>query len=84
MNPHEYINRIEEKYKDTTWSTPINKNLYLDIIEKVVEGYGLDWEYNKWQGTFVICIGLRAAGALSTFKERKKIWLVWYVDKVNG
>ena len=51
MNPYEYINRIEEQSQKIQLDpTPINKNLYLDIIEKVVEGYGLDYFENIISG----------------------------------
>lgn len=84
MNPYEYINRIEEQSQKIQLDpTPINKNLYLDIIEKVVEGYGLDYFENIISGKepFVICIGLRAAGALSYLLKngRKSGWFDMWI-----
>ena len=91
MNPYEYINRIGEQSRKLEKiqidPTPINKNLYLDIIEKVVEGYGFDYFENIISGKepFVICIGLRAAGALSYLLKngRKSDWFDMWIKLMD-
>lgn len=76
MNIKEYLYKAE-KYSGFKPSG-VDKTLYLDIIERVVDGYGLDY-FEKMIGgkePFVICIGLRAAGAIAFLisNGRKADW----------
>ncbi|NLY98144.1 MAG: hypothetical protein GX082_12110 [Clostridiaceae bacterium] len=75
MNPFFYLEQLEEKFSVTKpeqeiedfRETGLTKSLYLDIIEKVIDIYTTEylWKMAKGEIDFVICIGLRAAGAIA-------------------
>ena len=84
MDLKKYINRLEkESQRLDSNSSKINKNFYLDIIEKVVEGYGYDCFENMATGKepFVICIGFRVVGAISylLMNKRKLDWFDMWI-----
>ncbi len=55
-------------------SSGINKSLYLNIIERVIDLYTPEYLWRMAQGEidFVICIGLRAAGAISYLQSEER------------
>jgi hypothetical protein len=75
MDPRVYLEHIGEKFANLEAGqklegfreTGLTKSLYLDIIEKVIDIYTTEylWKMAKGEIDFVICIGLRAAGAIA-------------------
>jgi hypothetical protein len=75
MDPKVYLERLEKEITDGKISskpshfqeTGFDKSLYLDVIERVIDLYTTEylWKMAKGEIEFVICIGLRAAGAMA-------------------
>ena len=76
-----------EHSESSEQSEQLDKNFYLDIIEKIVEGYGYDYFQNMANGKepFVICIGLRDAGAISYLLSngRKLDWFDMWIKLMD-
>lgn len=80
MNPDEIINRIRRESYPVT--SNIDKNTYLDVIEKVINGYGVQYfeDMASERERFVICIALRACGAISYLlsnNRRQDLYDLW-------
>jgi len=85
-----YFERLEngklidqyEKSSELYQPTGLNKYLYLDIIEKVIDAYGTEylWKMATGKIEFVICIGLRASGAIAYLlseERRLELYDLW-------
>ena len=88
MYLYEYVEKIGEQSQKIQLNSPhIDKNLYLDIIERVLEGYGFNYFENIISGkeSFIICIGLRAAGAISYLLSngRKLDWFDMWISLMD-
>jgi len=88
MKAPEYINKIKATAPQSAIEpTGLKRDLYLDIIEKVLDGYGYDYFSRIVSGeeTFVISVGLRAAGALSYLlaSGRKAEWYGLWVELMD-